>query len=499
MCPTRSTNEAMRKGEVEMSSSLPSSTKEDRHTCAHHGHEPKRTNAIANREYKPKKKRRWGRPNRNNVAASATERKGADKVGILGEDHSSTTSSTSDLDTKSSPPNEGSTADRHFHCYLLRSLDPDHPLKTYIGFTTNPQRRIRQHNGILKNAGARRTKVSGRPWTFVCVVHGFQDKITALQFEWAWQNVNKSRTFRDAIGDDKLANKMKRRYGPNARLEELRILLKECLPFCLYSLTVYFPERRYHDVFNGMLKRGKNGNPYKKDDDETPCAHEPLLSIEVCSLEGMPVGREAAILQEKKKARQEAVRIHKRQQKKSTNYESDISDWLKNAKLIAEEGSCWSDSLDDDAKLIAEEGSCWSDSLDDEVGSNCVNIKTIGENNSSIDLNDKRRDSMSSMSLGENDLSRGVFSLRMDAPGEDVPEDPVGSDFSTISSTDSIRSLDDNKRDAAVTKEFHYRSEKENRLKNAQMFDRSANAAPSIGKMGTFVSNSEVVDLCNSP
>ena len=75
----------------------------------------------------------------------------------------------------------------HFHCYLLRSCDPKHPYKTYIGFTVNPYNRIRQHNGILKAGGARRTKRSGRPWEFVAIVHGFPDKITALQFEWAFQ------------------------------------------------------------------------------------------------------------------------------------------------------------------------------------------------------------------------------------------------------------------------------------------------------------------------
>lgn len=33
-----------------------------------------------------------------------------------------------------------------YFCYLLRSLNPIHPNSTYIGFTTNPFRRIRQHN-----------------------------------------------------------------------------------------------------------------------------------------------------------------------------------------------------------------------------------------------------------------------------------------------------------------------------------------------------------------
>jgi structure-specific endonuclease subunit SLX1 len=213
---------------------------------------------------------------------------------------------------------------------------------TYIGFTTHPERRIRQHNGILKNGGARRTKRSGRPWTFVCVIHGFEDKITALQFEWAWQNVDKSVAFRDAVGGDvKLAKKMKRSMGPKARLEELRVLLKECLPFCLYSLTVYFPERYYHDIFSGILRKGKNGNPYKKDDDESDALFEPLMNIEICSLENMPVAREAAQLKEKKKARQEAKKSMNQQKKKEvTIYDSEISDWLE------EDNSCWSDLLD---------------------------------------------------------------------------------------------------------------------------------------------------------
>lgn len=40
-------------------------------------------------------------------------------------------------------------------CYLLRSLNPANPMSTYVGFTVNPKRRIRQHNGEIK-AGARR-------------------------------------------------------------------------------------------------------------------------------------------------------------------------------------------------------------------------------------------------------------------------------------------------------------------------------------------------------
>jgi structure-specific endonuclease subunit SLX1 len=474
MCPTNNDKTIHREDEISFTdnnmstTSSISKTKEDRSACcSQHGHEQKEANPAVVKKCKPKK-RQWGWNKKRGASASETR----SAIGGITSDDRPSSSTKSKVGTNPAPNDE--TADKHFHCYLLRSLDPDHPLKTYIGFTTHPQRRIRQHNGILKNAGARRTKISGRPWTFVCVIHGFQDKITALQFEWAWQNVNKSLAFREAVGDDKLASKMKRRYSPNARLEELRILLKECLPFCLYSLTVYFPERKYYEIFNGMLKRGKNGNPYKKDYDETN-EHDSLMSIEVCSLENMPVAKEATILKEKKKAKQEAEKIHKQHQKKSTNNESVISDWLENAKSITEEGSCWSDFLDD------------------EVGSNCVNLETIEENDSSISS-----ESMSSMSRGKHevdDLSKAVLGLFMDASKKQAPVESEECDFSTISSADSTFSLDDNEPGAVVTKELPKRGEKENQ----QQFDSTANIASFIGKISNVGSNSDVVDLCNSP
>ena len=69
-----------------------------------------------------------------------------------------------------------------FFCYLLHSLAPEHPHSTYIGFTVNPKRRLRQHNRAIKG-GAWRTGRRG-PWRMALVVAGFPDNITALQFEW---------------------------------------------------------------------------------------------------------------------------------------------------------------------------------------------------------------------------------------------------------------------------------------------------------------------------
>ena len=182
-----------------------------------------------------------------------------------------------------------------FHCYLLRSLDPDHPLKTYIGFTTHPSRRIRQHNGILKNGGARRTRRSGRPWTFCCIVGGFKDKISALQFEWAWQNVGKSKAFREAVGDDALARKIGRRRGVKARLEEMRVLLNVCKPWCeSEGFTVYFMEESIHVQFCELLSKAGDERSKRKG----------MLKKRVCSVEDMPFSLD---LESKKKRGQKAA------------------------------------------------------------------------------------------------------------------------------------------------------------------------------------------------
>ncbi|PBK91735.1 hypothetical protein ARMGADRAFT_1081895 [Armillaria gallica] len=75
-----------------------------------------------------------------------------------------------------------------YACYLLKSV---HFPTTYIGSTPNPPRRIRQHNGELTQ-GASKTK-NKRPWVMHMLVHGFPSKLSALQFEWAWQHPDLSR------------------------------------------------------------------------------------------------------------------------------------------------------------------------------------------------------------------------------------------------------------------------------------------------------------------
>ncbi|KZO94915.1 hypothetical protein CALVIDRAFT_538681 [Calocera viscosa TUFC12733] len=94
-----------------------------------------------------------------------------------------------------------------YACYVLRSLGTrPRGRKTYIGTTTDPVRRLRQHNGELTQ-GARKTSLD-RPWIMSMLVHGFPSKLHALQFEWALQHPWKSRHlahhFPTIIGRSKL-------------------------------------------------------------------------------------------------------------------------------------------------------------------------------------------------------------------------------------------------------------------------------------------------------
>ncbi|KAI5120020.1 hypothetical protein M0805_004649 [Coniferiporia weirii] len=102
----------------------------------------------------------------------------------------------------SAPGNRSTLGANHrfpvfYACYLLKSIKTPKSTVTYIGSTPNPPRRLRQHNGEL-TAGAWKT-TRNRPWVMHMIVHGFPSKLSALQFEWAWQHPNRSRHLRDAF------------------------------------------------------------------------------------------------------------------------------------------------------------------------------------------------------------------------------------------------------------------------------------------------------------
>lgn len=68
-----------------------------------------------------------------------------------------------------------------FYCYIIHN---EHD-RTYNGYTVNLERRLRQHNGVIKG-GARYTKGKG-PWEFCLVITSpcWDCISTAMQHEWS--------------------------------------------------------------------------------------------------------------------------------------------------------------------------------------------------------------------------------------------------------------------------------------------------------------------------
>jgi structure-specific endonuclease subunit SLX1 len=69
-----------------------------------------------------------------------------------------------------------------YYCYLLLS---DYG-RSYIGFTTDPFRRIRQHNREI-SGGARCTGINSPFWEYQLILTGYRSLREALRFEHIWK------------------------------------------------------------------------------------------------------------------------------------------------------------------------------------------------------------------------------------------------------------------------------------------------------------------------
>ncbi len=91
-----------------------------------------------------------------------------------------------ETDTSDTPSADGKT--RIHACYLLSAdgAATGTKARTYIGYTVNPEQRLRQHNGVVAG-GAKATRAMKGRAELKAVVWPFRDAVTALQFEWCWR------------------------------------------------------------------------------------------------------------------------------------------------------------------------------------------------------------------------------------------------------------------------------------------------------------------------
>lgn len=90
---------------------------------------------------------------------------------------------------QSDPPSEP-PKDQNYYVYLLASSKSN---ATYVGATTDLDRRLRQHNKELAGgASATGIRVSrGETWRRICHIAGFPTWNAALQFEWRFKQLTR--------------------------------------------------------------------------------------------------------------------------------------------------------------------------------------------------------------------------------------------------------------------------------------------------------------------
>lgn len=90
-----------------------------------------------------------------------------------------------------------------YYCYFLISGN-----NTYIGITNNLNKRIKQHNGKLKN-GAKSTRMNKNKWSYHTIIGEFSTISKAMRFEWYWKHIKNSNN-KWTNNKSGLNNKMKR-------------------------------------------------------------------------------------------------------------------------------------------------------------------------------------------------------------------------------------------------------------------------------------------------
>ena len=132
-----------------------------------------------------------------------------------------------------------------FGVYLLYCMNSKYKGRTYIGYTIDPRRRLKEHNAGKEHKGAWKTSNKG-PWNMVLIVHGFPNMISALRFEWAWQHPHVSR---------RLKHVPKKKSRQNV-FQFCLVVLSEMLkvgPWCRLPLTIRWLDYEFFEEYSSYI------------------------------------------------------------------------------------------------------------------------------------------------------------------------------------------------------------------------------------------------------
>jgi len=127
-----------------------------------------------------------------------------------------------------------SVEEQRHYCYILYNIH--NPQRTYVGYTTNPPRRLRQHNGLLSGGAKATTRLAKGSWSFLALISSPSfNTNTGLSFEWHLKRALRTR-------HNKIVG------GPIKRLEALFHTIKTNSKFHGFDFHIYMSQYAQHII-----------------------------------------------------------------------------------------------------------------------------------------------------------------------------------------------------------------------------------------------------------